>query len=112
MTEKDDVLFEAPKPVKDSIWKKVSWWWYCNKESFYYGFLIIVIFGAIIISILSMAYFTESKLNTERCETMAENGHNVKIEIHKVLLPWKKCYIEVEDGKYVPYDRFGMIGYQ
>jgi len=94
-------------------WTKIKYWWKnCFEDFIIPIFLIILVIIVMVGTIMTAGYFINGKVNEERCKVMEENGNNVKIEIHKVIFPWKICYVEVEDGKYVPYDRFGMIGYQ
>jgi len=94
-------------------WTKIKYWWKdCFEDFIIFGLIPILTILVIVGMIGIVLYFIDGHVNEERCRVMAENGNNVKMELHKVLLPWKICYIEVEDGKYVPYDRFGTIGFQ
>lgn len=54
---------------------------------------------------------SNDSLQKANCNALERNGHNIRLETVTILLiPYKDCYVQVNGGKYVPYDRYRGIG--
>ena len=109
MVDEPKALFDIPeqtaKEKRHIKWQNIKYW--CSNFKYTDTFAVIVITGALLLVAMFfvvLANVIENKSNMEKCKVMEENGNNVKIEVHKVLIGWKKCYVEIEEGRYIPYD--------
>ena len=77
--------------------------------------LIIIIVMSFVTSVLIIGAMyvdaiEKTRIAEENCRIMNVNGHTTKLEeVDNIGFNILDCYIKIESGKYVPYDRFRGI---
>jgi len=82
-----------------------------NKKSQMVDFFIIIViflvFCLLIIGTLYISKIFNNDIQEANCKKMSDNGHITHIEHLKIFgMTYKDCYIQINDSKSIPYDRY------